>query len=579
MRTISYKLDDLKKIVIPIGFEGENDHTRVIIDAGEVFAQYPSAAASLRVKPPQGSIYPVVVNRDGDKVIWNVKDTDCASDGNGEAQFTFTENHVIVKSVVTKIKINRSLKATGPAPDPIEDWLDTAEDVLEEVQVAEVNQPTIGEDGYWYTWDQENGEYEKTNTKAQGADGHSPVLTSSKDGKITTLYADGEQIAQIQDGEDGQGADVIDDTSGEGDTDKTWSADKLTDEFGDVLTAIQGKPSVKSTDKQGVDLDITDVSGDVLVRFENGHVKTKKFNSENVDEVVETSKESDLDITDPSGNVIARLENGHIRTKYFESRVRSRMKFGAHNGAEYYAPECTVPAYRIAGQQGWEYAWIAGIDFSTDGTMYVIHDDTVDRTTDGTGYLNEMSDAEINALNIDITGDGYSLSDFDPSELKIPTLEQVVQQCVRYDMKMVMRLHLFPKNYDTAANMAKWDGLLEIINGYGIQPENISCYVGTGDHAITCRTLIGEGVEISTFLGNAATAQDFIDWFDERSITGRKAAIISISNVDANAVKLLHSNGIRVYAFGYNPSDTVVSNMANLGVDVLQNGKAHKLIY
>ena len=240
MRTISYKLDDLKKIVIPIGFEGENDHTRVIIDAGEVFAQYPSAAASLRVKTPQGSIYPVVVNRDGDRVIWNGKDTDCASDGNGEAQFTFTENNVIVKSVVTKIKINRSLKATGPAPDPIEDWLDTAEDVLEEVQAAEVNQPTIGEDGYWYTWDQETGEYEKTNTKAQGADGHSPVLTSSKSGKTTTLYADGEQIAQIQDGEDGQGADVIDDTAGEGDTDKTWSADKLTDEFGDVLTAIHG---------------------------------------------------------------------------------------------------------------------------------------------------------------------------------------------------------------------------------------------------------------------------------------------------------------------------------------------------
>lgn len=249
MRTISYKLDDLKKIVIPIGFEGENDHTRVIIDAGEVFAQYPSAAASLRVKPPQGNIYPVVVSRDGDRVIWNVKDTDCASDGNGEAQFTFTENNVIVKSVVTKIKINRSLKATGPAPDPIEDWLDTAEDVLEEVQAAEVNQPTIGEDGYWYTWDQETGEYEKTNTKAQGADGHSPVLTSSKDGKTTTLYADGEQIAQIQDGEDGQGADVIDDTSGEGDTDKTWSADKLTDEFGDVLTAIQGiTPDAQQSD-------------------------------------------------------------------------------------------------------------------------------------------------------------------------------------------------------------------------------------------------------------------------------------------------------------------------------------------
>ena len=81
MRTISYKLDDLKKVVIPIGYEGENNHTRVIIDAGEVFKQYPAAVATLKVKPPHGTIYPVVVRREGDTVIWDVKETDCASNG------------------------------------------------------------------------------------------------------------------------------------------------------------------------------------------------------------------------------------------------------------------------------------------------------------------------------------------------------------------------------------------------------------------------------------------------------------------------------------------------------------------
>ena len=133
MRTISYKLDDLKKVVIPIGYEGENNHTRVIIDAGEVFKQYPAAVATLKVKPPHGTIYPVVVRREGDTVIWDVKETDCASNGTGEAQFTFTENSVIVKNDVTKININRSLVATGPAPDPIEDWLDEATEVLDDL--------------------------------------------------------------------------------------------------------------------------------------------------------------------------------------------------------------------------------------------------------------------------------------------------------------------------------------------------------------------------------------------------------------------------------------------------------------
>ena len=394
-------------------------------------------------------------------------------------------------------------------------------------------------------------------------------LMNLSDGKV--LYDDLRQRIEQS------GSNIIDDTAGAGDTDKTFSADKLATDHSSLLNAINGKPEITPTDANNVDLDVTDISGDVIVRLSNGHIQTKNFNSENINKVVETTVGADLDITDTNGNVIARLEDGHVRTKYFESRVRSRMKFGAHNGAEYYAPECTVPAYRIAGQQGWEYAWIAGIDFSTDGTMYVIHDDTVDRTTDGTGYLNQMSDAQINALNITQTGEGYSLTDFDPTELKIPTFEQVVQQCVRYGMKMVMRLSLFPNSYDTAANKAKWDGLLEVLNGYGVQPEDIVCYISTGNQANTCRTLFGEDVEIATFLGNAGTAQDFIDWFDERNLTGRRAAIISTSNVDLTAAKLLHTNGIRVYAYGYNPYDSVVVNMATYGVDVLQNGKVHKL--
>ena len=65
-----------------------------------------------------------------------------------------------------------------------------------------------------------------------GDPGHSPVLTSSKSEKVTTIYSDGVELAKISDGQDGQGGSVIDDTAGAGDTDKAWSADKLVTEFG-----------------------------------------------------------------------------------------------------------------------------------------------------------------------------------------------------------------------------------------------------------------------------------------------------------------------------------------------------------
>lgn len=239
--TVSYKLEDLRKgVIIPIGMVGENDFTRVIFDAEEVFKKHPDAQVTMKVQPPKGGIYPATVTRDGNTVTWQVKAADVAHRGSGELQLTFTADTMVEKSYIARTDIKRSLVGNGPAPDPVQDWVDNAEEVLEDLEAAEVHQPIIGLDGYWYTWNQGTGEYEKTNTKAQGQDGHSPVLTSSKSGKTTTIFADGDQLAQILDGEDGQGADVIDDTAGEGDTDKTWSADKLDTEITDVKTAIQG---------------------------------------------------------------------------------------------------------------------------------------------------------------------------------------------------------------------------------------------------------------------------------------------------------------------------------------------------
>ena len=239
--TVSYKLEDLRKgVIIPIGMVGENDFTRVIFDAEEVFKKHPDAQVTMKVQPPKGGIYPATVTRDGNTVTWQVKAADVAHRGSGELQLTFTADTMVEKSYIARTDIKRSLVGNGPAPDPVQDWVDNAEEVLEDLEAAEVHQPIIGLDGYWYTWNQGTGEYEKTNTKAQGQDGHSPVLTSSKSGKTTTIFADGDQLAQIMDGEDGQGADVIDDTAGEGDTDKTWSANKLDTEITDVKTAIDG---------------------------------------------------------------------------------------------------------------------------------------------------------------------------------------------------------------------------------------------------------------------------------------------------------------------------------------------------
>lgn len=88
-----------------------------------------------------------------------------------------------------------------------------------------------------------------------------------------------------------------------------------------------------------------------------------------------------------------------------------------HRGASGYAPENTLEAFKLAmdmGADGFEL----DVHLSKDGELVVIHDETVDRTTNGTGFVGEMTLAELKALDASNHKEGYQGA-------KIPTLAEV----------------------------------------------------------------------------------------------------------------------------------------------------------
>lgn len=136
------------------------------------------------------------------------------------------------------------------------------------------------------------------------------------------------------------------------------------DDVSDLKNALNSLPNAANTDAEDVDLDFIDDNGNVIVRFEDGHIKTKEFDSENVlqsisdldDEKLDTnqgsgnagktlvidedgaiipgnvpsggseyidaknsSSASDLLFSDNNGNVIGQFSGGHIQTKNFSS--------------------------------------------------------------------------------------------------------------------------------------------------------------------------------------------------------------------------------------------------------------------
>ncbi len=92
----------------------------------------------------------------------------------------------------------------------------------------------------------------------------------------------------------------------------------------------------------------------------------------------------------------------------------------AHRGASAYAPENTLAAFELAIRQNAD-AIELDATICADGHVVVFHDETVDRTTDGSGQLKDMALAELKELDA-----GCSF-DVAFCEERIPTLTEVFE--------------------------------------------------------------------------------------------------------------------------------------------------------
>jgi len=105
----------------------------------------------------------------------------------------------------------------------------------------------------------------------------------------------------------------------------------------------------------------------------------------------------------------------------------------AHRGGSTSAPENTLAAFRTAITQGAD--WLEfDVQMTKDGALVVIHDETVDRTTDGTGAVHDLTLEQIRSLD---AGQGE----------KVPTFEEVLELAKANREKILPETksaHLYP---------------------------------------------------------------------------------------------------------------------------------------
>ena len=97
----------------------------------------------------------------------------------------------------------------------------------------------------------------------------------------------------------------------------------------------------------------------------------------------------------------------------------SRPYVWAHRGAAGYAPENTLEAFSMAAQMGADGVEL-DVQLSKDGQIVVCHDEKVNRTSDGKGWVRDFTLEELKQMDFSGGNEKYA-------GVKIPTLEEVLE--------------------------------------------------------------------------------------------------------------------------------------------------------
>lgn len=109
-----------------------------------------------------------------------------------------------------------------------------------------------------------------------------------------------------------------------------------------------------------------------------------------------------------------------------------KSQIWAHRGASFYAPENTLEAFDIAVKQKSDGVEL-DVQLTKDGELVVIHDETIDRVTEGTGYVKDYNLKDLKQFNAAKLFPHYGFS-------AIPTLEEVYRLLKPTDLKINVEL-------------------------------------------------------------------------------------------------------------------------------------------
>ncbi|OIU70426.1 glycerophosphodiester phosphodiesterase [Rossellomorea aquimaris] len=138
----------------------------------------------------------------------------------------------------------------------------------------------------------------------------------------------------------------------------------------------------------------------------------------------------------------------------------------SHRGASGYAPEHTLPSYELGDQMGGDYIEL-DLQMTKDGELIAMHDETLDRTTNGTGKVKDHTLEEIKSLD---AGSWFNAAYPEKAKdeyngLQVQTLQEVIKHFGKNK-----NYYIETKSPDVYPGME--EKLLKILDEYNLTRQN-----------------------------------------------------------------------------------------------------------
>ena len=229
--------------------------------------------------------------------------------------------------------------------------------------------------------------------------------------------------------------------------------------------------------------------------------------------------------------------------------VTGRVTIVGHRGAPAFAPENTLASFEVARELGVDMVEF-DVHLSSDKRCVVIHDETVDRTTNGSGSVRAAAYAELRELD---AGDGQ----------RIPSLDEVLAWARDVGMPLSVEL-----KHPNVCIGRPYEGLEERVLALIDRYEMIDrSFVHSYHHAAALRAKALRP-DISTAI--SCNYADFVDVAAVARAARADGIHLEWRSTSPDAVRAAHKAGIHILGGGIpDGRDDIVRALVRNGVDMI----------